>query len=310
MNPQTAHIEQGMNEISLAYEGGLPFVSEEFAPVVGVKKKSDRYFKFSKEQWRIYQDSIAEDGTPQTIQLDLEPMGFYNTEGHALAIPVSDVLRDNADEGVELDIEVNQKLTRALRLAQENDSVAFLTTNFITQNVTKAGTSKWSDYVNSDPIADIDLYKETVMQSIGVEPRNLLLPRPVFRNLRSHPRVYNRAVAMGLSNGGKLIGEEQIAGVFDVDKVIVPKVVYLTSARGQQDTAAFLYGNFALLYYSTNAPARRTPNFMYTFVWTKRTYDMKIVRDEYRDKDLYKCQKYRDVRLIEPNAGFLINTPN
>lgn len=306
MQINQVHIDQALPDISVAYEQALPFVSEEVFPVVGVQKKSDKYFKFSKQHFQIENDSIAPDGEARRIALDLEPLGYFDTEGHALEIPMTDDVKDNADPGADLQIEWTQKLTEKLRLAQERDSANLISTANIPQNITASGGTKWSDYVNSNPIAAVDQYKETIMQSIGVEPNTLLLPRPVFRVVRNHPQVYNRIMSVGTAK--EPLTEQQVAEAFGVSKVIVPKIVYKTSTEGQADALSFLWGNIALLFYCTGNPGRRTPNFGYTFVWTKQTYDIKVYRDERHDADVYKGKKYRAVVLIEPNAGFLFNS--
>jgi hypothetical protein len=307
MDTNQIHVTQASNTMSLAYEQLFPWMSEEIFPPCPVDNKQDRYFKFSKQHFQVQDDALDKDGYARRVPIDLEPLGFYNTEGHGLEIPLSDEDQANADKGADIEIEYNQKITEMLRLSEENDAANMITLANIPQSVTLSGTNKWSDTVNSDPIPAVDSYKETIMQAVGVEPTDLFLPRPVYRVLRNHPKVYNRIFAGSTPN--QPLTPQQLAQAFEVERVHVARILRLSSSPGQTNALSFLYGNFALLFYRPPASGLRVPSFGYTFIWASQTYDCKIYHDQRSDHDVYKGKKYRDIRLIEPNAGFLINAP-
>ena len=71
----------------------------------------------------------------------------------------------------------------------ETEVAAGITTSTITNNTTLSGTSQWSDYTNSDPIAAIDDAKESVRKASAKKPNSIFMSRPVFVKLKRHPKV-------------------------------------------------------------------------------------------------------------------------
>src|SRR6266571_1511909 len=207
----TLHVDEALTNISVAYRNEA-FVAEQLLPVVPVQKRRDIYFKFSKQHF------LAEDDT--------------YCPGHALEAIIPDEFRENADPGAQIDIEFTEKLTQKIALKQEVNANALLAAANVPNNTTLSGTSQWSDYTNSDPVTVVDQAKETIQQLIGVVPNSLFLPRPVFRTLRNHPRIIDRVKYTGLGARKALTGDD-LAEVFEVDRVVVPQVIQSTAHIGQ-----------------------------------------------------------------------------
>ena len=114
-----------------------------------------------------------------------------------------------------------------------------LTTANITQNLTLSGTSKWSDYVNSDPVSVVVAARRTVQQQIGDFPNNLLLSQPVLDTLANHPRILDR-VKYTANGARNQLDEQDLARVFKVNKVLVSAAIYQTSNEGEADSSRYL----------------------------------------------------------------------
>ena len=107
----------------------------------------------------------------------------------------------------------------------------------------------------------------------------------------------------GLGARKALTGDD-LAEVFEVDRVVVPQVIQSTAHIGQADTLSYVYGKLALLFYVPKSPGLRTPSFGYTFVW-KTGYQVKRYREEGTDADIIKVKKWYDLKIVESNAAYL-----
>ena len=298
----TLHVDEALTNISIAYRNEA-FVAEQLLPVVPVQKRRDIYFKFSKQHFVAEDDTYYPGSHAKRIEVDLEKRGYYDAHGHALEAIIPDEFRENADPGAQIDIEFTEKLAQKIALKQEVNASALLAAANVPNNTTLSGTSQWSDYTNSDPVTVVDQAKETIQQLIGVVPNSLFLPRPVFRTLRNHPRIIDRVKYTGLGARKALTGDD-LAEVFEVDRVVVPQVIQSTAHVGQTDTLSYVYGKLALLFYVPKSPGLRTPSFGYTFVW-KTGYQVKRYREEGTDADIIKVKKWYDLKIVESNAAYL-----
>jgi hypothetical protein len=303
------HVNQALTNVSVAYRNAA-FVSERVFPVVPVQKQNDVYFQFSKQHFLALPDTLRPGDEANEIEVDLDARGSYRCDGHGIQTAIPDETRAQADPGADLDIEYTQKVTEKILLNQEVNLAAQMTTSNITNNTTLSGTSKWSDYVNSNPITAIDAAKETVQQSIGEFPNVLLLPRSVYRTVRNHPQVLDR-IKYTRDGARHLPTPEELADLFDVDEVIVPAPLQQANPEGEADSLQYIWGNLALLFYRPVRPGIRTPSFGYTFMWVAQgtSYMVKKFRIEGRDSDYIKAKKYYDQHFVASNAAYLWVTP-
>jgi hypothetical protein len=297
------HVDEALTQISIAYRNQA-FVAEEVLPVVPVMKKNDVFFKFSKQHFRAYKDAYAAGQRAQQIEVDLDARGFYMADGHALEDSITDDEREQADPSAQIEIEKTEKLTNIIALNEEiNLFNNILTTTNITQNTTLSGTSKWSDYVNSDPVSVVLAARRSVQQQIGDFPNYLLLSQAVLDTLANHPRILDR-VKYTANGARNQLDEQDLARVFKVDKVLVSAAIYQTSNEGEADSLGYLMGNNALLFYRPPRPGLRVPSLGYTFFWAKRSGVLRW-RELSLESDFLRVKKYYAQQLVAPNAAYM-----
>ena len=99
------------------------------------------------------------------------------------------------------------------------------------KRVTLSGTSQFSDYANSDPISVI----KTGMESTLVyAPNTMVMGRPVWSKLSSHPKIVN-AVKGGTQTSG-LISREQFLELFSgegIQDLLIGDAMVNTAKPGQ-----------------------------------------------------------------------------
>jgi hypothetical protein len=297
------HVDEALTQISIAYRNQA-FVAEEVLPVVPVMKKNDVFFKFSKQHFRSYKDAYAAGQRAQQIEVDLDARGFYMADGHALEDSITDDEREQADPGAQLEVEKTEKLTNIIALNEEIYLFTqVITSSNITQNSTLSGTSQWSDYINSDPVAEVLKQRRTVQQQIGDFPNHLLLSQTVLDTLANHPRILDR-VKYTANGARNQLDEQDLARVFKVEKVLVAAALYQASNEGEADSLGYIMGKNALLFYRPPRPGIRVPSLGYTFFWAKRSGVLRW-RELSLESDFIRVKKYYAQQLIAPNAAFL-----
>ena len=297
------HVDEALTQISIAYRNEA-FVAEEVLPVVPVMKKNDVFFKFSKQHFRAYKDAYAAGQRAQQIEVDLDARGFYMADGHALEDSITDDEREQADPSAQIEIEKTEKLTNIIALNEEiNLFNNILTTTNISQNTTLSGTSKWSDYVNSDPVSVVLAARRSVQQQIGDFPNYLLLSQPVLDVLANHPRILDR-VKYTANGARNQLDEQDLARVFKVEKVLVSAALYQTSNEGEADSLGYIMGTNAVLFYRPPRPGIRVPSLGYTFFWAKRSGVLRW-RELSLESDFIRVKKYYAQQLVAPPAAYM-----
>lgn len=323
LSPMTAHVDEALTNISVAYTGPA-HVDEQIFPVVPVDKQSDLFFKFSKQDFFADLDALTPGADANDIEIDLDARGYYFADGHGYNYMIPDALMANADSGAELDIEFTKKITEKISLRKEVNLAGLINTTNITQNQTPTAPNKWSDYENSDPILAVETQKETIQQATGLSPQDyrLLINRPVFRTIRNHPRIIERIKYVQKGNPLTL---DQLAEAFEIKEVVLAESLQQTAAyRGRADALSYVWGNNALLYYRPEQPGKRTAALGYTFVWIQRGsggpegLDMRASgkggllvkrwRVEGRDQTGLGIRFYYTQQFIDTNCGYLFNS--
>src|SRR5580658_1432005 len=100
-------------------------VSEQVFPVVPVDKQSDKYWVYGVDNLRAQDDERRPGALSNEIDWTLSTTPFY-CDGHALSKYIPDEERENADAGLDMDIDTTLQLTAKIFLNREVNAVAAL----------------------------------------------------------------------------------------------------------------------------------------------------------------------------------------
>lgn len=300
------HIDAALTNLSVGYRNPA-FIADQLAPVVTVRKQSDRYFIYDadREQFRQSDDRRAPGAEANEVNFTLSSDQYY-CEDHALVSVVPDEERENADPVIQPNIDRTEFLRAKIDLNKEIELAGMLTdASLITQNTTLAGTDQWSD-ADADPVAAIEAQKATIMSSVQVLPNTLVLPYEVYCQVRVHPKVLER-VTLGTVGA---LGQDVLAQVFDVERVLVPRAFKNTAPAGQSPSMSYVWGKNALLCHVPTRPALKQMALSYSFAWTGAPgsvsgHRVELWREERRKADLVRVQRYYDQKIIAAGAAYL-----
>jgi hypothetical protein len=300
------HIDAALTNLSVGYRNPA-FIADELAPIVPVRKQSDKYFVHdaAREAFRQTDDRRAPGTEASEVNFSLSTDNYY-CEDHALVSVIPDEERENADPAIQPSIDRTEFLRAKIDLNKEIELAGSLTdAAVIAQSETLAGDDQWSD-VDSDPIAAVEARKATIMAAVQVLPNTLVLPYEVYAGVRLHPKVIER-IAYG-SVGA--VNDQILAQIFDVERVLVPRAFKNTAAPGQAAAMAYVWGKDALLCHVPRRPALKQVALAYSFAWTGAPgslggHRVEMWREERRKADVIRVQRYYDQKVIAAGAAYL-----
>lgn len=317
-NVNNVHIDAILTNISVAYiQNTANFIADKVFPTIPVDKKSNLYFKYTKDDWFRDEAQRRADGTASAGSGYGLTTDNYQAEVYAFHKDIGDQTRANADNPLNPDMEATQFVTQRLLLRREVQwASAYFTTGVWTagdyagvSSTPGAGeTWKWSDYTHSNPIIDVESAKAEVLSKTGYEPNTFVLGYKVFQQLKNHPLLVDR---YKYTQAGAIVTEDLLAQLFGVDRVLVAKAVVNSGAEGSNaQSYDFTVGNSALLCYTAPNPGLLTPSAGYTFMWTGvsgglgSTVGVSRFRMEELKADRVEGEVAFDNKVVAPDLGY------
>jgi len=282
-------------------------IADEVFPRFPVTNQSDKYVKFDAEQIRALKDDVrAEGAAAQRVTRGISRDSYF-ADDHAHEVLITDEERARYEVGsgnVEQDF--TELLMDKTLLRMEKNFAAIVTDAAqVTQNTTLAGPAQWSDTAGSKPVSDVQTGHEAVAKAIGRRANALLMGFEVFSKLRVHPSITSRISNIKID----AVSEEDLAALFDVDRVLVSEAIEEDAAAANQ----FVFGKHAVLCYINPGRTQEDVNFGRNFVWagaagTAEGIQIEIARAApvSRKADELASHFYYDQNLTTERAGYLI----
>ena len=267
------HIDAILTNISVAYmQRAENMIADKVFPVVPVDKRSNKYFKYDKNDWFRDEAQRRAPGTESAGGGYNLSTDTYSADVFAFHKDVDDQTLANADTPLNPLREAAEFVTSRLLLRREVQFISdFMTTGVWATDVTGVASApssgqfyQWNDYTDSDPIEDIEEAKEDILSTTGYEANTLVLGYQAFRQLKNHPDVVDRYKYTTSS----VITEEMMARLFGVDRILVAKSVKATNDEGLAEAYGFNFGKAACLLHVAPNPGLMTPSAGYIFAWT------------------------------------------
>lgn len=315
------HVNRPLTNVSVAYtQMQDAFAFMRMFPAVPVDKSSDMYFIFDKA------DAKRDELKPRAPGTQSAGSGFnlttatYNCTRWDNHIDVADDIRDNADDPINMDMSVTETLTERGLIRQERlFATQYLTTGVwgldytgVASGPTGTQFIKWSDYVNSDPVNDIQKARTAIHKATGYRPNKLCLAQDVADILVEHPDIISR-VWNGQTTGVAQVAYSDLAKVFRVEEVVVSGAIYNAAEEGAAFSGQFVAAGVALLAYVARTPGLMTPSAGYRFNWRKFAGNgeglrIKKFRMEELESDRIEIGMSTDQKVVGADLGALFSS--
>ncbi len=241
--PSSTHTDKVLSTLAIGYTP-RGFIGRELLTNVKVTEQSGKIRTRDKRNMFQEQDvKVGELGMPARVDAGYGETS-YSCDIRSAEADYAVNVANQADVPLNLRTDGVKIAKMRLMMSEEREVADLLQTlnNYATANrTTLSGTDQWSDYDNSDPVADIDALVDEIYASPDAM-MVLWMGRLVWLKLKEHPLMLERVKAGGGPGSPALVTPQSIAQVFGVDKVCIGSVKSTTSNPGATATYSHIWG--------------------------------------------------------------------
>ena len=309
--PDVHHDTLLSNIAVMAFDTGEDgFVVDRILPAVPVGKQSDRYAVIDKGEFLRRVDAYR---APRTEARRVEfkvSSDAYFAKNYALAAENALEDLDNADNVFQLRENSTKLVTGDLRRAQEIRVADRLTSiSNVGSGVVLAGANQWSDYVNSDPLGDVNTGHAFIQHATGLVANTGVVDFDTFQILQRHPDLLDM---YKYTNGG-LVTQAQIAAAFKVGNLWVAQGVVENALEGGVSSMTQIWGRSFFLCYVGPATGLQTRTFGLRYQWRPpsfpapfATHTKRYEGAGSRNVEVVQAEHYQDERVIARDLSYLL----
>jgi len=293
-----------LTNVALAYQNDA-YIAEQLLPSFPVAKQSGKHFVYDRARFR--NNSVkrsAGTASNETTFTFTTGSGYY-AEDHAQKMFVTDEDVENSIAPLDPFVDATEFVTEQLLIDREIEAATtLLSTANLTQNTTLSGTSQWSDFSNSDPIANVRTGKQTIHSAVHLNANTLVMGRQVYDKLIDHPAFLERVKYTQLG----IMTPDLLARIFDVDRVIVGNAGKNTAKEGQTDSMSYIWGKDAFLAYIAPTVKPKMLTLGLTYKWqNKQVERLRGSNEEDRKGTYVRCGgDYYDMNVVAASCAYLI----
>lgn len=301
-------IDAPLSNLSVQYAQDLTGFVVNQIPTIQVKKETDAYYVFGREHFKV-PETLRANGAKSNEAEYILSTSTYALEQHSLKDIVTDRDRDNADVGLQPDIDAMENLVQRIMLRKEIQvrDLMFTTTNFSNSH-SLTSTLGWQDLTTiSDPIGDINTGTSVILSNTGRRPNTLVVGFNAFeKGLKNHPNIIERIKYSERA----VLSKEIVANVLGVSNIIVGEAIQNTGVEGGTDTMGFVWAAKAWLGYLEPNAKLKSQSAIYNFIKGgagEYPYAVKKWRDEERGGDYIEVNSFFDTRAVASLSGYIIS---
>ena len=294
------HVDAILTSLSIAYKNES-YIGELVFPPMRVVKESDKYFIFGKNHFRLPNTERALGAEANFVNSVALSTGSYSCVEHALA-DIVPTRTQNAADGLDPEADTAEAATDIILLRIEKliAAAAFSTTNF-TNYVTLSGTNQWSDFANSDPLANVTTAIHAIGAKTGKKPNLLVMGDQVFEKLKTHPDILDRLKYTTSAVPTPTI----LATLFDIDQVLIGTAIENTGVEGQADVMTRIWGKDVGVYIVNPSQGQKILTAGRLFRHEKyRKVDKWY--DNAKSGTVVRVSDLVDPKVVAADAGYLI----
>jgi hypothetical protein len=306
------HIDVPLSRVAVqAFDRGT-YVGPALFPIVNVGKQSDVYYVIDKASWMRAPGTTlrAPKTAPRRVEFNISSDTYF-AHNYALAGENALEVLANADNALDLRRRTASKVTGDLAVDMEVRIANKVTSiSNIGSGVALSGTAKWSDFSQSDPIADITTGHAFIRGTTGLIANTLLLDFNTHQVVRRHPVLLD----MYKYTQGGFLNMTELQEVFSVQRILIGNAIRNVAQEGQAASMVNIWGNNALLCYVEAGMGMDTQTFGAGFRWTPDGVPAPMQASVYMDPDPGKKSEivevgyYQDEKIIARDLAYLVGS--
>lgn len=289
------HVDQLLSNVSIKYTN-KNYIADQVFPEVGVKKDSDLYRIYDRD-FRLPETIRSAKGEAREYQWNVTTSG-YILEQHSLVDYVSDRDAENYDIS-DLRADTTEALTDKILLRRENSVALLMTSTSWSQNLSLSAAQQWDGTTTANPITQMDTATTVILENSGQMANVALLPWRVLIAAKNNAVIIDRIKYTSMD-----ITPNMIAGLFDKEKLLVPKAVIDSSAPGVASSIGAIFSDNAFVGYVAPNAGPLIPSAGYIF---KNNLPMvKRWREEKRQSEAIEVNLHYQAKVVASLSGYLL----
>jgi len=294
------HKNSALSKISVMFKNAA-LIGEEAVPTVKVTKKNDFYYVYGTENFNLEQDIKADKAYANKVTYTVATGNYFCLE-HALEDVVTPGMMANADAPLSPLVDATEMVTDRILLRKEKESadLIFGTSNYAAARRSSTGLPYWNGS-SGNCIEQMASARDQIILASGKIPNQLVLGGATYTGLQTNTVLNDR---IKFTQGG-VIGPEIMAGLFEVEKVLVGRAVYNSANEGQTASNAALWGDYAALTYTERSPGVRKASFAYRFADKDRMVETREDAGIAKGATWVRVIDSYDTKKISDTCGYL-----
>jgi hypothetical protein len=308
---RTLHVDVPLSNV-LINRRPSGFIADQFIPITPVGKQSDMYYKFRHGEWARYEAGLtlrAPRTEPRKVHFTVASDTYF-AHNYALGTDWSVEDEVNADSILNWASNHGVFLMDRLMMDYEYRIAQFAVNTSNVRTVTQVGCA-WT--LNQAPIwTQMLAYKENFRQATGMLPNLLVIPEAIKRHVNANSQL----VSVLFGDRGGIPTLQQLAGLLEIEKVLVPQVQVNTF--GEQETIntswsyADVWGGDSIWMANVKTLAgKETDTWINAFRWTNPALGVPMAAERFpydAKRKAYDMQVgyYQGEKVVSPDLAMRI----
>lgn len=308
-----AHVDVPLSNLAISAfaDGDDEFIGDQLFPVIQVAKQSDKYYTIEKSAFLRNEETLR---APKTKALRLEftvNSDSYFADNHALA--EENALEDLANADIAIGLRENSARLVATRLRRAQEiRIANLVTSAsnLGSGVALSGGDRWSDFISSNPLADVRTAHAFLRQTTGLRGNVGLMDWDTWQIVRHHPDLLD---LYKHTSGGQL-NLDQLAATFTVDKILLGQGIIENMPEGSTSSSITnIWSNVFMLAHIEPAAGLKTRTLGLRFNWQPAGFPgaMQIERSVQagagsRKVEIVEAGHFQAEKVVAADLGYII----
>jgi hypothetical protein len=266
--PKAMHRDAVLSNLSIKYRN-QDMIWPLVMPIIKVEKRSDIYYEYNKEDsFRLVDDRMSPKSLANEADWGVAEKN-YSVKDHGLGDWLAQEAINNADNPLQPEIDTNDFLNMCLDTAQEKRvvDIIFNANSYPVGNkVQLTSNDRWGQS-SDDPIGDV----MAALDACLMEPNTLVFGSDVWKVFRALPEIVTACKALaGVTLNDGMVSTEEVAKLFEVERVLVGRGRYNTANPGQTMSLTRLWGKHFAALHVNPSPGIKSITFGGTFCETLR----------------------------------------
>lgn len=283
-------------------------IAEQVLPLLRVKQTTGLIGSYGLGHVRQEDDLMGGQGearraTPTEYNLD-QP---YRIQNHGLQAVVTPDDYANVEAPFDAEVDATEDISSLILVNKELFCKnTLMNPATVTQGVTLAGSDKFSDAVNSDPLGVAKDAAIATLDGCGHTYNACIMSAKTYQNLKYHPQILER-LGFAMNRAG-LLTKEDIMRAFDLKYLYIGEAAYNTAKEGQTAVLAQIWGAEMLFYFRPDSASKKQISLGYYLkrmdAVARSVFKAPLINPPEATSII--AQDLYDYRVVNAKAGYLV----